>query len=199
MTFCSSASLSIITMALFLSALAIVKLFLCRMPFIWLMLYWYLLCSGRCMFVVNICFILVEAMCLSVLCIFGSSCLMAFSVSIIRLLMYLFGSFSSAQLGPPARAWLCSLVNAMFVKFINLGWVFVFLLLWCMVWFCLVSLSNFCLSFCTECPSYRLVYDLYSLVYVAIHCYIGLHTLSVFGTVVCLDSAFYSTKLWLLG
>ena len=42
--FCSSASLWIITVALFLSALAIVRLFLCKMSFICLILCWYLLC-----------------------------------------------------------------------------------------------------------------------------------------------------------
>jgi len=57
MIFCSSASLLITTMALFLSALAIVRLFLCSVFSICLMLCWCLLCMGRYVFVVNIRFI----------------------------------------------------------------------------------------------------------------------------------------------
>ena len=42
--FCSNATLLIMTMALFLSALAIVKLLFQKMCLIWLRLYWYFLC-----------------------------------------------------------------------------------------------------------------------------------------------------------
>ena len=85
--FCSNIVLLIMTMALFLSALATVRLSFCSMSFIWFKLCWCLLCIVWDLLVVMICLILFVAICLKVFWILGSRCLIAFSVSIIRLCM----------------------------------------------------------------------------------------------------------------
>jgi len=79
--------------ALFLSALIIVRLFLYKMSLTWLMLYWSLLCSALYTFDVRICLILVADRYRIGLCILGSSCLMALSVSTMSSLLYCLGGF----------------------------------------------------------------------------------------------------------
>jgi len=69
--FCSRTSVCIMATALFLSALTIVRLFLCKMSLTWLMLYWILLCSVLYTFDVRICWILVAARYRIGLCILG--------------------------------------------------------------------------------------------------------------------------------
>ena len=88
--FCSNASFWIMAITLFLSALTIVRLFLCKMSLTWLMLYWYLLYSVLCTFDARISLILVAARYRIGLFILVSSCLMALSVSNMSSLIYMF-------------------------------------------------------------------------------------------------------------
>jgi len=83
-TFCSNTVLSIITNALLLSALAIVRLFYCSVFFIWCILYWCLLCIVLCLLDSPICLIFLAAKYRNVFCMLLCRFLMAFSVSIIN-------------------------------------------------------------------------------------------------------------------
>jgi len=65
-TFSSNESMLFITIALFLSALTIVRLFLFKISLIWLRLCWCLLCKIKCVLDAIICFIVVAAICQNV-------------------------------------------------------------------------------------------------------------------------------------
>jgi hypothetical protein len=118
--FCFNSVLSIITIALLLSALAIVKLLCCNIFFIWFILCWCLLCNVLCLLDSFICLIFLAVKYRNVFCMLLCKCLMAFSVSIINSLIQSFGFFSIAYCGPSFNVLICSLVKVMLVRFITL-------------------------------------------------------------------------------
>lgn len=91
--FCFNVSLYTITMVLPLSTSAIIMLFCSRRIFICFRLHWRLLCNVLYVFVLVLCLIILVARYLNVFCILMSKCLIAFSVSIISVLINCFWHF----------------------------------------------------------------------------------------------------------
>ena len=94
--FCFNVSVCIVTMVLPISAFATVRLFCSKRVFICFRFYWCLLCSMLQVFVSAICLIFLIVRYLNVFYIVISKCLIAFSVSIINVLINCFGFFSIA-------------------------------------------------------------------------------------------------------
>ena len=110
------------TMVLPVSAFAVLWLFCSSRVFTCFKLYWCLVYSVLQVFVSAICLIFLVVRYLKVFCIRMSKCLIAFSVSIINVLINCFGLFSIAQLNPKFNVFILSLINCTCVKFTNHVW-----------------------------------------------------------------------------